>query len=326
MTSAGVAHHTEPVRVSGNTRRSLRTLMVAVLAATATVWSAAATQPANATAPPIVKEPLNYVALGSSFAAGPLISPVVDANCTRSGNNYPHLVAEQLGYRLTDRSCSGATTASILHKPHQPNYGLGAPQPPQIEAVTANTDLVTVTIGGNDVGHMSRLVADSCATLFERARGGSSSAVFDGLCSTVGTAPSTEPAPDAYAKVEAALEAIVAEVRSRSPEAKVVFVDYLRIVPQDGTVCDAVPLTPERAKKTVRIHDAVADATARAAKDTGAQLVRASQLGVGHSACSDDPWLAGFEVVQPGSGGAIFYHPNAKGMAAVADQIVKQIS
>jgi hypothetical protein len=43
-----------------------------------------------------------HVALGSSFASGPGIDPILDARCGRSGSNYAHLVAARLGYELVD--------------------------------------------------------------------------------------------------------------------------------------------------------------------------------------------------------------------------------
>lgn len=308
--------------------RTLVVLVAATLAVTVSASSCVATtHSATLPSPPSpVGAPLEYVALGSSFAAGPVLAPVVDVDCTRSGANYPHRVAKSMGYTLIDRSCSGATSANILDRPQTPNFGLGATQPPQIQAVTPATDLVTVTIGGNDVDYMGRLVANSCATSFERARPRPPVQPIVDMCAKAGAPPSSEPAPADYAMVEASAVAIVAAVKVRAPGADVVFVDYLPIVPEYGSLCDAVPLTPERAASTIRVHRAVADATARAAEVTGSQLVRASQLGIGHSACSAEPWVAGFEIVQPDSGGAVFYHPNAAGMAAVAGRIVRQIS
>jgi hypothetical protein len=54
-----------------------------------------------------------YVALGSSFAAGPGIATQL-GSCGRSNNNYSHLVAAALGLTPTDVSCNGATTANIV--------------------------------------------------------------------------------------------------------------------------------------------------------------------------------------------------------------------
>ena len=42
------------------------------------------------------------VALGSSFAAGPGVEPVLDRSAMRSGRNYAHLVADALGAVLVD--------------------------------------------------------------------------------------------------------------------------------------------------------------------------------------------------------------------------------
>ena len=87
-----------------------------------------------------------YVALGSSFASGPLIPNEVDHSCLRSSNNYPHLVAAKLKLALTDVSCGNATTDNVVSTPQGAN-------PLQIQAVTPDTKLVTVTIGGNDVSY-----------------------------------------------------------------------------------------------------------------------------------------------------------------------------
>ena len=95
-----------------------------------------------------------YVALGSSMAAGPGIRPpVLGARFAgRSARNYPHLVAEKLGLDLVDVTYSGATTANVLTESQH-----GAP--PQVDALDGSEALVTVTIGGNDVGYVPMLMA-----------------------------------------------------------------------------------------------------------------------------------------------------------------------
>jgi hypothetical protein len=54
-------------------------------------------------------DPLEYVAIGDSSAAGPLIPWQIDLACLRSSVNYPHIAAQKLGAKLTDVTCSGAT-------------------------------------------------------------------------------------------------------------------------------------------------------------------------------------------------------------------------
>ena len=94
-----------------------------------------------------------YVALGSSYAAGPGIPTQSGGVCTRSSHNYPNLVAAKLKLSLVDVSCSGATTANVLTTSQGTN-------PPQIDAVTSDTSLVTFTVGGNDIGYTA--TAFSC--------------------------------------------------------------------------------------------------------------------------------------------------------------------
>jgi len=96
-----------------------------------------------------------YVALGSSMAAGPGISPRADGSpylAGRSARNYPHLVAARLGLDLVDVTYSGATAAHVLTASQN-----GAR--PQIDALDGSEALVTVTIGGNDVGYVPFLYA-----------------------------------------------------------------------------------------------------------------------------------------------------------------------
>lgn len=91
-----------------------------------------------------------YVALGSSMAAGPGLWPrAATSRCSRCvrTRNYPHLVAQRCGLDLIDVTYSGATTANILTRPQH-----GAP--PQVTALDGSEQVVTVTIGGNDVGYV----------------------------------------------------------------------------------------------------------------------------------------------------------------------------
>lgn len=127
------------------------------------------------------------------MAAGPGIRPRSDGAPWRSGrsaHNYPHLVAERAGLQLTDVTYSGATTAHILTDRQH-----GAP--PQLTALDGSVALVTVTIGGNDVGYVPLLMAASLpsfarglpliggriAELLDRdARNVALGRVFDSLC------------------------------------------------------------------------------------------------------------------------------------------------
>lgn len=97
-----------------------------------------------ATTAPAQADTLEYVALGDSAAAGPLIPNQDPALwCLRSDSNYPRVAAKQLGARLTDVTCSGATTDHFAGR----QFGFVRPQ---YEALKQSTDLVSITIGGDD--------------------------------------------------------------------------------------------------------------------------------------------------------------------------------
>lgn len=109
-----------------------------------------------------------YVALGSSFAAGPGVAAQL-GSCGRSDHNYSHLVATALGLALTDVSCNGATIPNIVNTPQRDAA-------PQIDAVTSDTALVTVTIGGNDIRFTSstfacagKAAAENCTANLDQA-------------------------------------------------------------------------------------------------------------------------------------------------------------
>src|SRR5262245_26710201 len=58
----------------------------------------------------------NYVALGDSYAAGPLIpNRVLPLGCLKSDHNYPHVAAPGIGLTLRDASCSGAETVDMTN-------------------------------------------------------------------------------------------------------------------------------------------------------------------------------------------------------------------
>ncbi len=97
-----------------------------------------------------VTAPESYVALGDSYTAGPgiLLQETDPLGCFRSVHNYPHLVARTRGSVLRDVSCSGATTEDLV----SPQLVLGGPNPSQLGALDAGVDVVTLQIGGNDIG------------------------------------------------------------------------------------------------------------------------------------------------------------------------------
>jgi len=96
-------------------------------------------------------KPLSYVAVGDSFAAAPGVpDPAPPTGCRKSTNGYPSILARRLGAtRFVDVTCSGATTENITGRAQLTKDG---PIARQIDAVGVTTDLITITVGANDVG------------------------------------------------------------------------------------------------------------------------------------------------------------------------------
>lgn len=261
---------------------------------------------------PAIPAGAKYVAMGSSFAAGPGIPTYVDnpaAPCYRSDQNYAHQIARRYNLALTDVSCSGAVTAH-LDGPRVANQG-GA-IPPQIDALTTDTRLVTVTIGGNDLGYIGGLTTASCAGLMKQTG-------VQADCAPM-IAP---PAEKTFTDLATRMDAIAKDIRRRAPQAQLVFVDYLAVLPETGT-CPATPLDEFAANGARYTARRLAEITRTVAGKNGAAIVTASEFSKGHDACSADPWMYGYP--RPGApvAGAT-YHPNAAGMTAVADALEKLV-
>jgi lysophospholipase L1-like esterase len=248
-----------------------------------------------------------YVAMGSSFAAGPGISQSADTPptpCARSMDNYAHQIARKHGLVLIDVSCSGAVTANLLSPWNE--------LPAELDAVDRDTRLVTVTIGGNDVGYIGGLAAASCQALREASSSGAKA------CPTV-----TDADDQSFADLEARMRRVAAEVHGRAPAARLVFVDYPPVLPAEG-VCSATPLSEAQADTSRQIAKRLADVTASVARESDADLIAASQIAAGHDACADDAWMNGY----PRPGAPVHgapYHPRLAAMTAIADALDRLI-
>lgn len=245
----------------------------------------------------------HYVALGSSNAAGANIPPVATdrpARCGASEVSYGRLLARRLNLTLTDATCGGATTVQVL----QPWNEL----PAQIDSVTSDTRLVTISIGGNDLNYMGVVFAGSCRAGLRDPRlpGGAE-------CPTV-----PEPAPADYTRVENQIVAIVEAIRARASQARVVLVQYLALV--GDAPCEVAPLGEADAALARRLAAGLAAATARAGERSGADVLPADVASRDHTACSADPWTRGLAAGYSGALGAP-WHPTAAGHAAIADML-----
>jgi lysophospholipase L1-like esterase len=250
-----------------------------------------------------------YVAMGSSIAAGPGVGtrdPGSPPFCARSASNYAHLFAAKRGLTLRDVTCSGATTAGILTG----QWTL----PPQIDAVGPETQLVTVSIGGNDVHLAANLFAWSCASAPDKIPG----AWRPWIC---GETPQAQ-VDEEFGKLEAHLRAIADGIHQRAPHARIVFVDYVQLVPASGSCADRLPLTAAQLAQARADEDRLAAMTAKVARETGSDLLEASVLSRGHDVCATDSWIFPLEFPPHLTDFApLAYHPNVEAMQAIASAL-----
>lgn len=257
----------------------------------------------------------HVAALGSSFAAGPGIAPVVDAAAGRSGSNYAHLLAEDLGARITDLSVSGATTATIVERPQR--VGLRS-FPPQLGLLPTDADLITITAGGNDLHYVGSLL--KCA--FTGSLRGNR-----WIGPVARRFPTPRVARPSAAEVQQAadgLARIVEAAKIRAPGARVVLVDYLTLLGEDTEPGRDVPLDRATVEQVRAVGAEVARAFETAAASTGADLVRASTFSVSHGVGAAEPWVNAL-IPRP-SALASSFHPNATGMRAVADAVLTAVA
>lgn len=233
-------------------------------------------------APPIASSTLGYVALGDSYSSGVgtgVYDPASGA-CARSPLSYPALwAAEHHPARFGFAACSGATADDVLAT--------------QIPALDFDTDVVTITIGGNDSGFAPVLAT----------------------CTFAGndqTCLAAVDAAEAYDRSELPerLRRTYTAIRRASPHALVIVLGYPRLFDLAPS-CDD-PLAPNltRRRKLNEGADVLDTVIQKAvSQQRGFSFVDVRGRFGGHGVCSADPWINGPSA--PASVGR--YHPNQTG-------------
>jgi lysophospholipase L1-like esterase len=302
--------------------RTLALALALVVAVAATVFAVTSTTATSAGAGPTTPSttpvpaapsviPGTYVALGDSYTSGPDVpvqlgpttTPAAPAACQRSSANYPSLTARALGLKLDDVSCGGATTVDMSQ-----SQGTGIP--PQFDALQSTTALVTVGIGGNDLGFST--IASNCAayTPWGPTRVG-------WTCQDHYSAGGVDQLAADTTAVSAKVTDVLREVRERSPGATVFVVGYPDILPPTGSGCwPSLPFRTSDLNFLRHVEAQLDAALATAAANEGAHYVDTATPSSSHSACTP----AGTRWVEPvvPTAGTFPLHPDATGMAGTA--------
>jgi lysophospholipase L1-like esterase len=275
-----------------------RRVLASLLASAATLagWGVASAPTSQAAGA------LRYVALGDSYSAASGVlppDPTAPVDCVRSSRNYPHVIAARTGASLVDVTCGAAETKDYFTAQYQ-NV------PRQLNAVRGNTQLVTMTIGGNDSG----VFID---TILRCGSAGLSTAGQGSPCKDrYGSSFQNTIRTTTYPALVRALKA----VRAKAPAARVAILGYPWIMPATVGCFGKMPIATGDVPYVHGIQATLNDAVRRAAAATGATYVNLNRVSTGHDACKP----IGVRWVEPVLQGTnpVIVHPNALGESRMA--------
>jgi lysophospholipase L1-like esterase len=275
--------------------------------------------------------PARYVALGDSYAAVGRVAPgswgAGPVACVRTDDAYPTVVARELGAgTFVNATCGGAVADDFSETGRT-----GAP--PQFDALDARTDLVTMTIGGNDAGFAAVILAcalrPNVAPEFLPAVDAATGTITEDFDTTTGCADVIDrQAAQALETLDGRMDSVYAEIARRSPDARVVTVGYLSAMPDDQTVVASPDCAPflaisEAERDKVRgFQESINRVVRDAAERNGATVVIPDEPG--HSMCTpaETRWvdLTGLQTA------SVPVHPTSAGHAHVADRVLAALA
>lgn len=233
-----------------------------------------------------------YAALGDSFASGNgTRKPDLHLTCYRSSDAYgPEIAAERASTTLVFPACGGAVTDDVINT--------------QSKSLTAETDWVTVSIGGNDVGFAELIL--NCGGYLDEP-----------LClakvDEVNQRIDTELGPK--------LDAAYASIKQGAPNAAVISVGYPRFFGADISCPDADGITPNEATALNALADNLEAKVAERSSAAGIQHINPTQQFTGHDVCSSTPYLNGKAELNA----ADAYHPSPEGYSNGFKPLIRKI-
>lgn len=233
----------------------------------------------------------HYVALGDSYASGVGAAGTVSGGaCDRSTNAYPALYNAAIRpATFSFLACSGATTATVRSA--------------QIPAIPAGTTLVSVTVGGNDIGFTS---------------------IFT-TCVLYGTSACTAAinAAESYARgtLPGLLDATYAQIKAKAPGARLVVLDYPDFYDLGPWFCLGLSRTDHsNLDAGIDVLDGVIASAASRAHATFADVrptFRSHELCDGNAA-----WLHSLNYLDIGES----YHPTAAGQSGGYEPVFARVA
>jgi lysophospholipase L1-like esterase len=224
--------------------------------------------------------------------------------CRKSTNDYPSVLARRLAATtFRDVTCSGATTENITSRAQQTKDGSIERQ---VDAAGASTDLITITIGANDVGLASD--AQECKVVSPNPP----------PCTNEFVVGDVDHISEVIAAQLPAWSALIDGVRVKAPHARIIVVGY-GIFARPGGCFPGQPVLPRDSDYLQSKLNELDDRQQQLATNKGIEYFDTRPLSRGHDICASpsDRYIEGFVT----TGSAIPLHPNAFGAAAVGNAL-----
>jgi hypothetical protein len=315
--------------------------------------------------------PGRYVALGDSFVIGEGIEPWIDVpspmpepgepeswRCGYSVAAYPEVArtsSELVPGTLDVAACTGSSLLDLYpYIDEDPEGDEGDSEAIHIAGQIAaigegeSPSLVTLTIGGNDIGFVS--IVESCLQVQIQGEGQHSPYYSPEQCDHMldveapaaiealreGIDDPRHPDGDGYQCSDpCSLTGAVEDVIDAAPEARVLVVGYPPLMPAVDTGCRGTAVIDGEPATGVEWHVAPADvrrgreviadlnaALRDAAIAAGATYVDPGPRFAGHEVCSPDPWIHGLELDDRAFPLFSTFHPNRRGGVGLAAAVI----
>ena len=220
---------------------------------------------------------VRYVALGDSYASG-VGAGDESGSCDQSPNAFgPLWAAASSPASFTFAACSGATTSTVISG--------------QLSSLGTSTTLVSVIVGGNDVGFSS--IMETCVL---ESTSSCESAVSQAETYTNNTLPGN-------------LKTLFADIKADAPNAQVVVLDYPDFYDLSASVCIGLSGGDHQALDNgINDLDGVLQT---AAGNAGFHFADVRTEFSGHELCDNAGWLNSISIFDIHTS----YHPTATGQA-----------
>ncbi|MFQ4149124.1 SGNH/GDSL hydrolase family protein [Arthrobacter sp. LAPM80] len=227
---------------------------------------------------PTTQWTINYTVLGDSFSAGSGGGDEAYVPCGQSPNGYGNDVAAATHATLTNLACSGFTTDQVRTL--------------EVPYLASDTQLVTLTAGGNDVGWATTVAA-----------------CLDPASTTAMCTSAISSSVQLMTKLPTKVTALLKAVKAKAPGARVLYLGYPRLFePHNMPALGFTPTQVTGAKALNAAADLLNGILAFSALSNRTAFVPVAYLFSGHGIPSASPWLN-----YPGGPNPYAFHPTAEG-------------